>query len=206
MLSVGEILRNEREKLGYTLRQVEKEIKVREQFLRAVEENDWDAFSSKIYISGVIKNYAKFLDLDNERMMAFFRRDYEKREDMGFRKKVSSSYLRPETKIIMYVGSLIIFLLFFGYFMYQLKVYLSPPKVVITSPNQNLFRSIEAVRISGTADKESTVTVSGEHVYQNKDGTFEYSYPLKRGKNNVVIEVIGANGKKTVITKSLILE
>ncbi|MEN9328492.1 MAG: hypothetical protein RI947_1300, partial [Candidatus Parcubacteria bacterium] len=43
-------------------------------------------------------------------------------------------------------------------------------------------------------------------VYQNKDGTFEYSYPLKRGKNNVVIEVIGANGKKTVITKSLILE
>ncbi|MBI4009457.1 helix-turn-helix domain-containing protein, partial [Candidatus Roizmanbacteria bacterium] len=64
MLSVGEILKKHREKLGIKLSEVEKQIRIREKFLRAIEENDWNIFTSKIYISGIIKNYSQYLGLD----------------------------------------------------------------------------------------------------------------------------------------------
>ena len=81
MLSVGEILKKQRKKKGLTLLEVEKKIKVRLKFLKAIEDNNW-SFSSKVYISGIIKNYAQFLDLDKDKVLAFFRRDYEKNDEM----------------------------------------------------------------------------------------------------------------------------
>lgn len=206
MLSVGEILKKDRERKGLTLKQVEKVIKVREKFLKAIESNDWSVFSSKIYISGILKNYSQYLGLEHTKILAFFRRDYESHEETSFRKSIASGYLKPETRQIVYMGFFLIFLVFSLFFGYQLKLYLSPPEVTITEPKATRFRAVERVRIAGIADRESAVTVAGEHVYQNKDGTFEYSYPLKKGRNHLVIEVTGANGKKTVVTKDFILD
>ena len=60
MLSVGTIFSRERQRRGFSLKQVEKQTRIREKFLEAIEKNDWSLFSSKIYITGLIKNYSKF--------------------------------------------------------------------------------------------------------------------------------------------------
>lgn len=201
MLTVGEILKKQREKKGYTLAQVEKEIKIREKFLAAVEANNWKDFSSKVYISGIVKNYSKFLGIDPQKTHAYFSRDYEKIEEIRFKRKLSDRYLTPETKKV-FLGILIfIFGLFFLYFGYQVKLFLTPPKIVILTPQANVFNKEEMVKISGKTEKEAIVTVAGERVFQNDLGIFEFNFPLKPGKNLVVIEAIGANGKKSVVKK-----
>ena len=45
MLSVGKILHQERIKKGYPLSLIEKQIKVREKFLHAIEQDNWKSFS-----------------------------------------------------------------------------------------------------------------------------------------------------------------
>lgn len=206
MVSVGELLKKEREKKGLTLRNVEKEIKIREKFLQAVENNNWIYFPSKIYIIGVIKNYARFLGLDAAKLIAFFRRDYGKKEDVQFKKSVTSTYLTPQTKKLAKLVMIFISLLFIGYFIYQLSQFLSPPKVIITSPTANTFRGEETITIIGKTAKESAITIYGERIYPTKDGTFQYVFPLKKGKNELLIEVIGANGRKTFFKKTYIKE
>ena len=206
MLSVGEILQKERIKKGYPLLLVEKQIKVREKFLRAIEENNWNFFSSKIYITGVIKNYAIFLGLDYRKILAFFRREYGRKEDMRFKKKVSSSYLISDTKKIATAILVIVSFFFITYFGYQMVVYLTPPKVSIIEPTQTHFKRIDKIKIVGKTEKEAAVTIFGERVYQNKDGIFEYEFPLKKKNNQLTIEVIGANGKKTVLVREYIKE
>lgn len=201
MLSVGEILKREREKKGISLNQIEKEIKTRAKFLEAIENNNWDYFTSKIYIEGVIKNYSKFLGLDWEKCLAFFRREYAKKEEILFKEKISSKYLTPETKKITFFTLLVVFLAFFGYFGYQLKLYLSPPKVIIVSPKQDIFKREQKIKIIGKTEKEAIINIFGDRIYQDKEGIFEYEFPLKIGKNTLLIEVTGANGKKTVIEK-----
>jgi hypothetical protein len=206
MLTVGEILKQERERQKIPISSVIKQIKVREKFIIAIEENNWKYFTSTIYISGLIKNYSKFLGLEPKKILAFFRRDYEKKEEIKFKKKISSKYLTPETKkAITFFVSFILFL-FIIYFGYQLKIYFSPPVVAIVSPTSTKFRSETKIIVKIKTEKEAMVTVSGERIYQNKEGSFEYELPLQKGKNEITVEVVGANGKKTVLKKTYIKE
>lgn len=205
MLTVGGILKKEREKKGHSLSHVARKIRVREQFLKAIEDNNWNIFSSKIYISGIIKNYAQFLGIDSERAQAFFRRDYEKQEDVSFRKKVSSKHLVPESKKYAVLGLIVLTLAFLTYFAYQLHIYLSPPKIQILSPKTFTFKKQDRVRIVGKTEKEAVVTIFKDRIFQSKEGIFTYDFSLNPGKNTFVIEVIGANGKKTTLQKEFYL-
>jgi cytoskeletal protein RodZ len=205
MLSVGTIFSRERQRRGFTLKQVEKHTRIREKFLEAIEKNDWSLFSSKIYITGLIKNYSKFLDLDEEKMAAYFRRDYERREEVKFKKRVESKYFKSETKRLIFIGISVVVLLFAGYFAYQLKNYFAPPSIKIISPQNTDIRNTDRITIRGKTEPDANIVIFEERVYQDKNGDFVYDFPLKKGANRLVIDVTGANGKKTTIQKTFTL-
>jgi transcriptional regulator with XRE-family HTH domain len=204
MFSVGTSLQKERLRKGYTLAQVEKQIRVREKFLSALEQNNWDAFASKIYVTGIIKNYSRFLGLDDRKMLAFFRREYERKEDVRFKRRVENTFLTSDTKRLVIGAVVVIFALFIGYFLIQLKQYVSPPQIVIIEPKGTVFKRVNSIRIVGKTEKESTVMIFRQRVYQNKEGFFEYDLPLTKEQNTLSIEVTGPNGRKTSLSKVFI--
>lgn len=201
MLSVGTILKKEREKKGLLLIDIEKQIKVREKYLKAIEDENWNYFSSKIYITGILKNYSRVLNLDHKKVLAFFRRDYEKKEEVKFKRKVSSAYLTSETKNFLKLGLIILSLFFILYFVFQLKTYFSPPNFILLSPTTKNFSIEKNIKIIGKTEKDTSVTIVGERIYQNKEGIFTYEYSLNEGKNKLIINLVGANGKKTTVEK-----
>lgn len=202
MLSVGTILKKEREKKGLFLIDIEKQIKVREKYLKAIEDEDWDYFSSKIYIIGILTNYSRILNLDHNKVIAFFRRDYEKKEEIKFKRKVPSGYLASETKIFFKFGLIILTLFFVLYFIFQLKTYFSPPGFILLTPTANNFTIEKNIKITGKTDKDTSITISGERIYQNKEGIFTYEYSINEGENKLIINLIGANGKKATFEKT----
>ena len=202
MLSVGTILKKEREKKGLLLLDIEKQIKVREKYLKAIEEEDWNFFSSRIYIIGILKNYSRVLSLDEKKILAFFRRDYEKKEEVKFKRKVTSAYLTSETKKFLKFGLIFLTLFFVSYFIYQLKIYFSPPSFTLLTPKVKNFTIEKNVKISGKTDKDTMITIANERVYQNKDGVFSYEFSLNEGENKITINLIGANGKKATVEKT----
>lgn len=204
MLSIGEILQKERMIQGLTLTDIEKKTKVREKYLRAIEENNWNFFSSKVYIIGVLKNYSRLLALDEKKVLAIFRRDYERKEDLRFKKKVSDSYLTPETRQIIKKGLLFVVLFFILYFGYQLKIYFSPPNLEILSPKTTTFFREDRIKIIGKTEKDTMVVIAGDRIYQNKDGIFEFNFPLYEGNNKLIVQLTGANGRTSKIEKVFI--
>ena len=202
MLSVGTILKKEREKKGLLLIDIEKQIKVREKYLKAIEDENWNYFSSKIYITGILKNYSRVLNLDHKKVLAFFRRDYERKEEVKFKKKVTSAYLISGTKKFLKLGLIILTLFFILYFIFQLKIYFSPPAFTLISPTKTNFSVEKNVRITGKTEKDTSVTISGERIYQNKEGFFNYELSLNEGKNKITINLVGANGKKAIFEKT----
>ena len=202
MLSVGSILKKEREKKGLLLIDIEKQIKVREKYLKAIEDENWNYFSSKIYITGILKNYSRVLNLDHKKVLAFFRRDYEKKEEIRFKRKVTSAYLTSGTKKLLKFGLIILTLFFILYFVFQLKTYFSPPSFTLLSPTKTNFSVEKNIKITGKTEKDTSVTISGERIYQNKEGVFTYEYSLNEGENKLIINLIGANGKKTIVEKT----
>jgi len=207
MLSSGTILSRERKRLGYTLKDIEKQTRIREKFLQALEDNEWEIFSSKIYIVGLIKNYSDFLNLDRDRMIAYFRRDFERREETGkFKRRVESKYFTPETRRVIIGGVIMLFLVFGSYFGYQVYLYLQPPKVELVSPANTIFRSVDRIPIKGLTEKDATIFIFGERVYPDESGNFEYVFPLQKGENTIIIDITGANGKTNKLERKFILE
>lgn len=150
---------------------------------------------------GILKNYARFLSLDEQKILAFFRREYEKKEDVRFKERISGRYLSSDSKKTVLAGFIVLFLLFLVYFSYQIYQYMKPPTVEIVSPKVTTFRRDATITIVGKTEKEAVVTILGERVYQNKDGIFEYVLPLKQKNTAFSVEVVGANGKKTQLER-----
>lgn len=57
-------LKAEREKRGYSIEQVCKILKIRKQYIIAIEENDYHNTPGEAYIRGYIKTYCDFLGVD----------------------------------------------------------------------------------------------------------------------------------------------
>ena len=206
MLSVGELLHRERIKKNISLPQAQKGTRLRGRYLKAIEENDWGIFSSRVYITGAIRSYASFLNIDPEKAIAYFRRDYVKTERITFRKRLPRLQFLPETKKILIVIFSSIFIVFLIYFSYQVYIFISPPEVLITSPSKRIFRNVDRITIIGQTEKEATITIFEKEVFPDQSGIFRYEFPLIKGTNKITIDVEGANGKHTEVNESFILE
>lgn len=199
--NIGTLLKNEREKKGISLEDVEKDTHVRLKNLVAIENEEWDGFPSRTYIQGIIKRYGRYLEMDEEKLIAYFRRDYERLENVKFKERTTKSQFTPQKKRLVQVSVALIILLFSSFFGYQMYLYLKPPEIVITEPTETVFKRKDKITLSGTAPAETVVTVNGVEVFLDEDNTFTTDIPLTEENNPVVIEATGANGKKTVVNR-----
>ena len=77
MRTVGQILKEERERKLYTLEEVEKTTKIRKELLEELEAGHYSLLPPPTFVQGFIKNYGKFLGLDTEKLLALFRREFD---------------------------------------------------------------------------------------------------------------------------------
>ncbi len=70
--AIGDTLRQTRESYGYTLPEVEAQTKIRSKFLEALEQGDLSPLPSAAHAKGFLRNYAQFLRLDVNAVIAQF--------------------------------------------------------------------------------------------------------------------------------------
>jgi Helix-turn-helix domain len=71
---IGATLREARNRRKLDLSEVEAAIKIRPRFLRAMENEEWDALPGGAYTRGFVRTYAAYLGLDGERLADEFGR------------------------------------------------------------------------------------------------------------------------------------
>ncbi|MGD9101115.1 MAG: DUF4115 domain-containing protein [Anaerolineae bacterium] len=72
MIDLGNELRQAREAKGISLTEAEADTRIKEYYLRALETNDWAALPTPVQAQGFLRNYAVYLGLDEEQVMARF--------------------------------------------------------------------------------------------------------------------------------------
>jgi len=120
MRTVGQILKEEREKKFYTLLEIEKATKIRKELLEALENGEYQKLPPQTFVQGFIKNYGKFLGLPTEKLLAIFRREFLEAKNPprileSFRSPIDKGRFRltPTKVIVSTVLTLII--IFFGH-------------------------------------------------------------------------------------------
>ena len=71
---VGDLLKNRRLHLGLSLDAFAARTRIRLGYLRALEDERFEAFPGEAYLSGFLRLYAEALELDTEEMLAVYRR------------------------------------------------------------------------------------------------------------------------------------
>ena len=107
---LGDILRGERATLGKSLLDVEKELKIKANYIVAIENCDPTVFESQGFISGSVRSYARYLELDPDIIYELFcnesgfhtmhgmaNSDQQKEEKNYSRKTEDSLFITPTT-------------------------------------------------------------------------------------------------------------
>lgn len=69
---VGDILKKRREELGRDLREIADTLKIKYDYLRAIEDGDDKRLPAEVYVRGYLQEYAKVLDIDPEKIIQEF--------------------------------------------------------------------------------------------------------------------------------------
>jgi cytoskeleton protein RodZ len=91
MGDVGQLLQEARQQKGVSLEQVEEATRIRQKFLKALEEEEYTALPAEAYVKGFLRNYALYLGLDPEEVLAL----YEGRDVKGKAASARPGFFEP---------------------------------------------------------------------------------------------------------------
>ncbi|TSC63844.1 MAG: hypothetical protein G01um101493_317 [Microgenomates group bacterium Gr01-1014_93] len=192
MRTVGQILKEERERKFYTLEEIEKATKIRKELLEALENDQYEKLPPPTFVQGFIRNYGKFLRLDPEKLLAIFRREFQ---DSKHPPKILESFSNPLDKrkirltpvrILQGVIAALI-LTFFIYLWFQYRFLAGPPSLEIYSPKDQQRLESEIVEVSGKTIPEAKVLINNQEVEVDKEGNFRQELHFSEGTGKITI-------------------
>ncbi len=202
---VGELLKEARLVRGKGLDEISDALKINKNYLKALEEGDWEVFKAEIYIKGFLKNYAKYLGIDEEKALSIYRRErnvddevkvlYHGQKDVRDLNLRSFKLTKSSVIVISAVISLVLIIIFFAY---QVFVVQQKPPLELTVPVTTLANTGEEIKYDTTSD---TVTIEGklgvgDTLFVNGQQVFTFGLPefqvsdikLNEGENKIEIE------------------
>src|SRR5690554_5654975 len=76
MITIGEFIRKKRLEAHLTLDDLENKTKIKKDFLKAIEKENWKSLPEYPVLRGFVKSIAAALDIEKDKAVAFLRRDY----------------------------------------------------------------------------------------------------------------------------------
>lgn len=199
MKSIGQKLQESRLAKKLDIADVARITRIRSQFIQALEADDYSQLPSTPVARGFIKNYAQFLNIDVEQILAIFRRDFVENNEgkivpRGFETSFEEfSLWTPKTTTIMVVVCLLT--LFSTYLVYQYRILVGAPTLTVLRPVDKYKTSQDTVEIVGATDPEAILSVNNQLVALDKGGTFRFRVPLTSESTTVTIVASSKYGK-----------
>jgi len=202
MKTVGEFLQEARLKKGFSLQEVARLIKIRVEFLAALEANDFAKIPQATTTKGFLRNYAEFLDLKAENILAIFRRDFLENEKgqivpRGMVMPLNKYTFSWNPKMTLITAVIIVGTIFVYFLVSQYLSLISAPKIEIFLPLANEVVKQKEVNFVGKTDKDASLYINSEIVNLKENGEFSQEISLTNGDNEIVFEAISRTGKKT---------
>jgi len=211
MKKAGDILREARLNKNISLSEVSSELKIHIRFLEAIENSDYSVFSDVVQIKGFIKNYSRFLGLNDEEVMAFWRREYEEKQVKqaeGIKlimKPLFSQKLLVTPGIVLFFVTLIAIFGFLGYLFYQYRSFAGAPFLAVESPSTDLSIDNSFVDVFGKIDKDAELFLNGQKISMEKEGSFAINVSLSEGVNVLNFKALNKLGKESTVTRTILV-
>jgi len=211
-LLCGDFLKKMRQEKGWTLEKVSEETKILLSILKDLENDEYKNLPPPIYLKGMIKKYADFLKLDNEKVLRLYQKSNGRNLSSGkydllpknrfltYQSKISSFFKNVCPKILKYFfwG----FILF--YFLYEASFFILPAKIVLFSPDRDFTTNQEELAIYGKIIRGKRFFIKDQEISFGENGVFNEKIVLTPGLNNIQFRAVNILGYETVLVRQII--
>lgn len=211
MRTVGEILKETREAKLYTLEDIEKHTKIRKELLEALEADDFNKLPPATFVRGFIKNYGRFLNLDTEKLLAIFRRGFEKDKHpdvvlQSFTNPVDKKRFRLTPGRLIGLVLVLIVLGFFSYLWVEYRGFVGAPNLVVDSPKDQETVDIPEVLVSGHTDPEVKVSINDQDIGVDGGGNFKEDIKLSSTTNQVIVKATSKFNQSAIVSRTVFVK
>lgn len=195
MITIGNLLKENRLKKGISIRDLEKNTKIRSEFIKRIESSDWANLPDYPIVSGFVKSLAKSLDIPVETAAAFLRRDYvPKKLSINPKPDISNGHFwTPRRTFLTSIG--LVLLLVMSYLSFEYYKFVSPPALEIKKPenNQNIISS--DIQIEGRTTTDAALTVNNQPVTVDQDGNFASVIKINSSTDRLIFRAVSRSGR-----------
>ncbi len=193
---LGEVLRAAREAKGVDLPRVERDTKIRERYLSALERGEYRELPGPVYTKGFLRNYGLYLGLDPEYLVDLYRLEAT---GAAVDRRGPDSAPRPRRRrrprtFVVTPGAVVAAILtilvgaFIAWLTYEFVNFAGIPELRITQPPGDVaaLRATK-IEIRGVSAPDARITVKG--LGENRDvtadhtGAFSFEAQLMPGSN-----------------------
>jgi hypothetical protein len=191
--TLGEEIRELRRATGFTLSEMEARTKVRRCFLEAFEAGRFCDLPDTLYARNYLKTYLKTLGLDD--INYYLKRWEEERGTCDFvdasrlpRQRVRAIAFLVASRFVKIAGVAAVIIAVSSYIGSEVRSVMAAPELTVYGPLDGVATQDASVVVSGATEPGTDVTVNGQEVLLNSDGTFEMEVALERGINVITVE------------------
>jgi transcriptional regulator with XRE-family HTH domain len=201
--TLGERLREIRERAGISIEEIATAIKVNKKYLMCIEADNYEDMPSDIYVRGFLKNYSNFLGIEAEDVLKIYKK--ERGIESNIKKKNEGKKQKKKIKIpTIVLSSRVIFGVLFGLFVLVISWYFykeagqfsETPRLLISKPINNSITKQSSTELVGLTDIGNKVTINGRIIFVNEKGEFREQVTLKNGINELVVSAVNKFNKK----------
>ena len=210
--TLGERLKSAREEANLTLKEVSQSIRVREVYLKLLEEGRYSELPPDVYVMGFLKSYCNYVGIDYKVALGFYSRERGIEENIKKSKEGESlSSLKPFSLIItprlIKISALVVVMLaLFVYIWLQLSGLSRPPTLIILDPAEDRTINDDVVVLIGETESETEVTINDQPIQIDDSGKFKETIVLQEGLNILKIVANNKFGKTAEIKRSIMVE
>ncbi|MBI4652780.1 helix-turn-helix domain-containing protein [Candidatus Kuenenbacteria bacterium] len=206
--TLGEKFKKAREEKQMDLSKIEEMTKIQIQYLIAIEKGDYQKIPGEIYLKNFLKLYAKTLNLNPEEILKLYQEEQKILPLTFFLKKKVRGKIRLLFISNIFkkslIGVFLIILLF--YIVFEVKNIISPPKLIIQEPSDNLVISESTIRVIGKTDINANVTINNQEIFKNSDGGFNKIINLQSGLNLITISAQKKHSREIIKYRKIMVE
>lgn len=204
---LGNILRSAREELKISLEEAAHKLKIRKEYLLALEEEDFRKLPSGLYGRQFLGKYSRLLRLNSKKIIEAspFAKDLPLGDPFS-QKIVRRSKFLVFPKIIRNIILLILFVAFIFYLFFYFRHLVSPPQLQVYSPDKNVVTSSLSWEVKGKSSPETEIMINDTNILSDQNGNFSQEVPLKSGLNTLTITAKKKYGRESVIQRQILVE
>jgi len=205
--TLGEVFKRYRKAEGKKIERIEDELKISKRMLLALENNDFKSLPNDLYTKNIIKTYAKYLDLDYNKLLNLYekkRQQFEQGKEPEQNKEKVKVYITPKIIKIVLISLLIIALLV--YLGFQIEKIFKAPQLIILQPEKNEIISQNFIEIKGKTEKEASVFINGKEIFLDSNGEFKASLDLQKGLNLIKISAVKKHSRENTIFREILVQ